>query len=405
MLRRLPTAHLVVFLAATCAALAGCAAIAFAALGGSGDKPPAKPLATAVHDALAAPAVKGVTARITFTNRLIDSSSLLNGASPLLSGATGRLWAAADGRFRLELQSDNGDAQITGDGDVISVYDATTNDLYRITLPRDRGTRGAPTTHGVPSLGAIQSFLTRIAGKADLSGAKPSDVAGRPAYTVRISPKHDGGLIGAGELAFDAANGTPLRAAIYASGDPKPVLALEATDISFGPVSGADLAARPPADANVTDLDLRGQGAHGAPGPRRGLAGPQGVTGPAAVAAALPFKLSAPATLVGLPRGEVRLVQMGGEQGALVTYGAGLGGIAVLQQPAEPGGAQQQPGSGRRGGGLGGLALPKVSIDGTDGQELATALGTVVRFQRDGVQYTIVGSVPPSAAEAAARAL
>jgi hypothetical protein len=28
-----------------------------------------------------------------------------------------------------------------------------------------------------------------------------------------------------------------------------------------------------------------------------------------------------------------------------------------------------------------------------------------VRFQRDGVQYTILGSVPPQAAEAAARAL
>jgi hypothetical protein len=46
-----------------------------------------------------------------------------------------------------------------------------------------------------------------------------------------------------------------------------------------------------------------------------------------------------------------------------------------------------------------------VSIDGTSGQELATALGTLVRFERGGVQYTIVGSVPPAAAEAAARAL
>ena len=37
--------------------------------------------------------------------------------------------------------------------------------------------------------------------------------------------------------------------------------------------------------------------------------------------------------------------------------------------------------------------------------ELATALGTMVRFERSGVQYTVIGSVPPSAAEAAARAL
>ena len=32
---------------------------------------------------------------------------------------------------------------------------------------------------------------------ANLSGAIPTSIAGRPAYTVRISPKHDGGLLGA----------------------------------------------------------------------------------------------------------------------------------------------------------------------------------------------------------------
>ena len=98
-------------------------------------------------------------------------------------------------------------------------------------------------------------------------------------------------------------------------------------------------------------------------------------------------------TLVGLPRHDVRLVDFDGSKGALVTYGKGLGGIAVLQQPAAAGDSGSA------------LPLPKVSIDGVDGQELATALGTVVRFERNGVTYTIIGSVPPAAAEAAARGL
>ena len=37
--------------------------------------------------------------------------------------------------------------------------------------------------------------------------------------------------------------------------------------------------------------------------------------------------------------------------------------------------------------------------------ELATALGTMLTFSRDGVRYTLVGSVPPVAAENAARGL
>jgi hypothetical protein len=46
-----------------------------------------------------------------------------------------------------------------------------------------------------------------------------------------------------------------------------------------------------------------------------------------------------------------------------------------------------------------------VNIDGATGSELATALGTVVTFQSGGVQYVVAGSVPPVAAENAARGL
>ena len=43
-----------------------------------------------------------------------------HGASPLLAGADGRLWITKDGRFRLELQSDAGDAQIVSDGKLVT---------------------------------------------------------------------------------------------------------------------------------------------------------------------------------------------------------------------------------------------------------------------------------------------
>jgi hypothetical protein len=382
MLRRIPTRRLLAIIATALAVLCGGAAIAVAAIGGSGATPPPKPLAQAVHDALSAPAVQGVTARIAFTNHLVDTGSLPQGSTPLLSGATGRLWASADGRMRLELQSGRGDAQITSDGTTITVLDSADNQAYRVTLPHRDAKKRAPDS--TPSVTDIQRMLGELAGSADIGGAVPSNVAGRPAYTVRISPKHDGGLTNAAELAWDAATGTPLRAAIYASGDSKPVLQLEATDISFGPVAAADLQAPIPAGVKVNNVDLGGHGPV-SPGPE--------VTGAGPVSKAISFPLAAPSTLVGLPRHDVRLVDFDGSKGALVTYGKGLGGIAVLQQPAAPGDAGTA------------LPLPKVSIDGVDGQELATALGTVVRFERDAVTYTIIGSVPPAAAEAAARGL
>ena len=46
-----------------------------------------------------------------------------------------------------------------------------------------------------------------------------------------------------------------------------------------------------------------------------------------------------------------------------------------------------------------------VQINGATGQELDTALGTMVHFTAGGVSYTVIGSVSPYAADRVARAL
>lgn len=394
-LRRISTRRLLLLCAALAAVAAAGTAIALAA-GNSGPKPPPKPLAQAVRDALSAPQVKGVTARIKFTNKLIDSASL-QGTDPILTGATGRLWASND-KLRLELQAspDRGgsDVQVQVSGDTVSVYDSGSNTVYRGTLPREKGkaadAEAAGKPEAIPSVARIQRVISRLGKRAVVSGATPSNVAGRPAYTVRLSPRNDGGLLGSVQLAWDAANGVPLRAGVYAAGAAEPVLELEATDVSFGPVAASSLSVPVPSGAKTVNLDTSGK--------RDESGREKPVIGAAAVQKELSFKLAAPATLVGLPRQGVRLIDQDGTPGALVTYGKGLGGIAVLQTPA----SGKQASKGEAGGGL---SLPKISINGASGQELDTALGTVVRFDRGGVSYTVIGSVPPAAAEAAARAL
>ena len=68
----------------------------------------------------------------------------------------------------------------------------------------------------------------------------------------------------------------------------------------------------------------------------------------------------------------------------------------MLERKADPQGARRGRDVSR---------LPEINIDGVTGSELATALGTVVTFERNGVSYTVAGSVPPLAAENAARGL
>jgi outer membrane lipoprotein-sorting protein len=394
LLRTLPTGRLLVLLAAVAVIAAGGTAIALGAVGGGGPVPPAKPLAGAVHDAVTAPEVNGITARITFTNKLIDSSSL-EGGGPLLKGAQGRLWLGDGHKLRLELQTDNGDAQIVSDGTNAWVYDSGSHTVYRGKLPQAK--HAAKADEKPPTLAEVQKRLAELAQTTDLSRATPGNVAGRPAYTVRISPKHDGGLLGAGALAWDAAKGVPLRAAVYAQGSSTPVLELKAEHIRYGKVPASAFDVSPPADAKVVDVDVPSGDPVGAK-----HAAERAVTGVGPVSKALPFKLSAPATLVGLPRHEVRLVDWKGAKAAVVTYGQDLGGVVVIQQPAETA-AKAAPSDKR--GDRGGLRLPKVSINGATGEELDTALATMIRFQRGAVAYTVLGSVPPAAAQAAARGL
>lgn len=393
-LRRTSTRRLIAVCTLALALVVAGAAVALATSGG-GPKPPAKPLANAVHDALAAPSVPGVSADIDFTNNLIDASSL-EGKDPLLAGATGRLWASPSGggKLRLELQAENGgnDSQVLVEGRHFQVYDGTSETVYEGTLPEEDGEgEGEAGEEAVPSVSKIQQEIDRAGKHVELSGAIPSDVAGKATYTLQAAPSHDGGLLGRVELAWDAANGIPLRAAVYSSESSSPVLELEATGVSFEAVSDSVFEISPPAEAKVVNLSpAQVKGPHGDPAK---------AVGATAVAAAIDFPLAAPQSLAGLPQSQVSAIEVDGHTAALVTYGKGLGGIAVIESRSEP------AGEGAPSGGEGELGLPKVVIGGVKGEELDTALGSALRFSREGVDYIVVGSVPPAAVEAAARGL
>jgi outer membrane lipoprotein-sorting protein len=372
-LRTIPTRRLIALCLSVVAIAAGGTAIAIAA-GGSGPTPPPKPLARAVHDGLTAPAVQGITARVKFTNHLIDSSGI-HGANPLLSGADGRLWFAPGKGFRLELQSENGDAQVVANEQRFFVFDGTSNTVYQGKVPKHRERR-AERNHKIPSVARIQQGLNRARRhKLDISGPVPGNIAGQPAYTVRVGPGRPGGLLGAVEFAWDAARGLPLRVAVYARGNNDPVLELVATEISYGPVATSNFAINPPSDAHVVNVET----GHGKNYRRR-------------AARKLPFKVVAPKTLAGRQRSGVRVLH---GKVAVIRYGRDLDGLLVVEKAAKP---ETQTNRHH-------VEFPTVDVNGATAKVIDTPLGSVVTFQRGGVRYTVLGSVHAAVTEAAARAL
>jgi outer membrane lipoprotein-sorting protein len=373
MLRRLPLSRLLLLCALVLAI--GVSATALASALGAGPTPPPKPLAQAIHDALASgsdESIEGISASIQFSDHLLEGANLASGdggagggseitSSPLVTGASGRLWIAKNGHARLELQSETGDTQILWDGHTLELFDAATNTLYRYTPPAQEahGTQRptANTQHReAPSVSKIEEAISRLEKHADVSGATPTDVAGQPAYTVRLSPKETGSLFGGAELSWDADNGVPLRTAVYSSATNTPVIELAATEVSFGAVESSVLSFAPPAGAKIQEIEI-------AESPEHTTAQDGGT----------------------------------GEKPTVTTHGHGPATIAVITTRSKGGSAGATSES------LG--PLPKVKVGGVSADELRTELGTILTFVRSGVRYVVAGAVSPAAVEEVARGL
>lgn len=367
-------------LAAALAVVAGGAVVAVAASSGSSTAPPPKALDDALHDALAAPRPAGVTARVTFTNNLLPSAALFgNAGSALLSGASGRLWLTNDGHGRIELQSDSGDVQIVWSPTQVSVFDASSNTVYKLALPAS--SQDATTAHTTPTVAQVSDFLTQLARHLDVSGATATVAGDRPAYEASLATKETDTLLGSLRLAWDAEQGVPLRAGLFAKGSATPALQLAVTSISYDHVPSSDVEIAPPAGAEVVDLV--------APFAHSDASRPKPVTGLRSVAAAAGFAVTAPDSIAG--RARTQAVLAGNR--VLLVYGEGPGAIAVVERRKD---ATR---------GSGGLldALPKVSLNGVIGHELSTQLGTAITWERGDVAYVLVGSVQSATAESAAR--
>src|SRR6185437_13831247 len=98
-------------------------------------------------------------------------------ASALTSGGSGRLWWSPDGRGRIELQSDAGDAQILWDKTRLTIWDSSSNTVYELPLRAGSDTKdsgGAPEGQP-PTLADVDSFLKQLAEQANVAGPAPAD--------------------------------------------------------------------------------------------------------------------------------------------------------------------------------------------------------------------------------------
>lgn len=354
------------------------------ALGGDSSAPQPKPLDQAIAQALSGTAVAGVSADVTVTSDLLPSGTLLGKlASGLLSGS-GHVWLSNNGSGRLQLQTGGGRVDAAWDTATLSIYVAALNTVYRLSLPpaSDHG-GGAPSTADTPpSLAAIDGILGRIGTEWTISQPQPGVAAGRPAYSVSVSPKQGGSLLASVGLTWDADHGTPLRVAVYARGTATPALEFDVTNITYGAVAASDLQATFPSAATVTDLGSI---------PQPATSGAAPVSGLAAVTAAAGFTVAAPDSLAGLQRSSISLR----DGTVFIGYGDGIGGMLLIEHKS----VASTNGQGLL------RALPSVTVNGVTAHELTTTLGSAFTWDAAGTTYVLAGSLRSGVLETALAAL
>jgi hypothetical protein len=330
--RRASTTRLVVVAAVLVVVALGVAAAAFA-MGGGASAPPATDLRSLVATQLAGQPPAGVTAHVTFRNDLVSSST-----------AEGQLWWTGMD-LRLDLTSAHGAVELAVKDGVATVYKPGEKVAYRL----EPGQGSSPATGGSPPKlfeGDVMGQLSKYVAFGD---PQPTVAGGRPAYSIRVSPRDRSSLLDAVLLTVDAQKPVPLGIDVLASGTANPVLSLQLSDVQYGAV-----------DASVFDLKL-----------------PDGVkveqvTPPSADS--LGSKLDGAAAGVSFPPTLGGLALAKRDHGFAV-YGRGLGSIVVAAHTADANAASHV---------------------------VETPLGTVVTVRRGDVLYIVAASLPRATVEAAA---
>lgn len=180
-------------------------------------------------------------------------------ASPLsLISGTHTLQIAANGpdQQRIALLGTMAEYDLVHNGDQVWIYDSSTNSVGHAVGKADGKHEKAAPPDEMPLTPqqAAQKFLAAVGPSTQVTVDGTRSVAGIAAYTLIITPKQSGSLIGKVQIAIDAQNGAPLQVAAYAAGATTPAFELGFTSVSFTAPPASRFDFTPPKGAKVSPL-------------------------------------------------------------------------------------------------------------------------------------------------------
>lgn len=174
-----------------------------------------------------------------------------------------RVWADGPDKVRAQLLDPIQELDLVRDGSTLWTYSSKDNTVGKGTLPADtdKGTAADPTKQ-VPTPDALaKDALAKLDPTTAVSLDAPVTIAGRPTYSLVLTPKAAGTLVDRIVVNLDAENGVPLRTGVYAKGQGQAAILSAFTSVSYATPAADVFTFSPPKGATVQDLPSMPAGA------------------------------------------------------------------------------------------------------------------------------------------------
>lgn len=222
----------------------------------------------------------------------LDTANLPAGISPaggsqlmqlmtLLTGShTAQLAYGGPQRQRVAIfLSDLSETDVVHNGTNLWTYSSDSNSVSHHTLSSDGSHQAPPATAPLDPTRAARQALAKINPSTKVTVDRTAEVAGRPAYQVKLAPRDRRTLIGSVRIALDSATSMPLRVEIWSRKNLKqPAFSVGFTSISMKRPSAStfDFTKPPTATLQASPFGgMRGQAAVGPAGAGPATAAPK----------------------------------------------------------------------------------------------------------------------------------
>jgi outer membrane lipoprotein-sorting protein len=176
----------------------------------------------------------------------------------LLTGPhSARVYVDGPSKARIQVMDRMAERDAVRQGNELWLYNSKDNTATHVTLPaaasKESRSHDMPAGVATPEELAAK-MLDKLDGSTEVAVAGDTEVAGRTAYNLVLTPRSDVTLVGSVAVAVDGENGMPLSVEVRARGQQEPAFRTAFSNLTLGAPDAGLFNFSPPPGASVKEL-------------------------------------------------------------------------------------------------------------------------------------------------------